>query len=171
MKKYIICLLTIGLFVGCATTNFTGRSDLDNYGIIVGRFPTLTHYFAFEPLVPDTTPSFVTMANPTDVKVDASEKTVGFKLKEGTYYIQGIVGSKRGFFGDQLYRIAVPLELRRPIVVRKGTVTYIGSFTYNMGGAFAKSSVQFSTSMAGVVDELSRDHPDLRDVSITSLFE
>jgi len=171
MKKYAVYLLTVGLFLGCATTNFTDKKDLDNYGIIVGRFPKLSHSLLFEPLLPDTTLSMGAIANPIIIKPETRDTAVACKLKEGTYYIQGIFGSNASLLGSTKYKIFVPLELRQPIVIKKGTVLYIGSFTYDMGGLFQKSSAQFSTSMTGVVDELAKQYPDLKNAPITSLFE
>ena len=173
MRKYIVYLLAFGLLLGCATTDkFTSVNDLKDFGIVVGRFPTLDHYFVFQKLVPDFMPSAVAKGNTyTEFSAGSDGTAAGFKVKEGTYYIERIIGNSSSLLGTTKYLIDVPLELRQPIVIKKGMVLYIGSFSYNMGGLFQKSSVQFSTSMAGVADELAQKYPALKNTTITSLFE
>jgi len=169
MKKSIILLLLVITFLGCASTaNISGRRDLADYGIIVGRFPTLHHTLEFEPLLPDHTPSLVSQANPEKVSSDANDQVSALKLKEGTYYLQGIEGKKGSvLLGEIKFIVPVPQELRRPIIIKKGMVLYIGSFKYDMG----QKQVAFSSGMDGVVDELSSRYPDLKGVTVVSLFE
>jgi hypothetical protein len=168
MKKSIILLFLFSILLGCASAPKITMQDLADYGIIVGRFPTLNHTLELQPLVPDRTPSLLSQANPESVSADANNKVSALKVKEGTYYLQGIkcrTGS--ALFGGEVLIVPVPQELRRPIVIKKGTVLYVGSFKYDMD----KKKVSFSSDMDGVVDELSSRYPDLKGMTVISLFE
>ena len=172
MKTLAASILAACILLGCATSGSVVRNDLKGYGIVVGRFPTFNHTtLEFQALLPDHTPTLVAMANPQEISVGASDTVVAFKLKEGTYYIQGLSGSRPSFAGMVQVRIPLPVELRRPIVIKDGTVLYIGSFSYNLGNAFQDPVVRFSTSMDGVAEELAKGSPDLKSVPVASLFE
>jgi hypothetical protein len=174
MKRFAALVLPLALLLGCASSTSVTKSDLQDYGFLVGRFPVLEHAIHFQDVanVTDQSLPIFKSANPMRIaRIGPGDTALCFKVKEGTYYIQAIYGAKSGLLGNSVYHIGVPLGLRRPIVVKKGSILYIGSFSYDLGGMFSESTVQFSTSMNGIGKELAADYPDLRAATLQSLFE